>query len=90
MLVKSHADQSLMTSFVITPMAFLGGTFFPLENFPVWAQKIIYFLPLTHAAGAIRTAAFGNRPSFVSLMILAIIGLLFFCVSVWCVKRAKD
>ncbi|MDA8134360.1 MAG: ABC transporter permease [Desulfobacteraceae bacterium] len=90
MLVKSHADQSLMTSFVITPMAFLGGTFFPLESFPEWARNMIYFLPLTHAAKAIRTAAFGHRPSLVSLMILAVIGLLFFCVSVWCVKRAKD
>ena len=28
MLVKSHADQSMLTSFIITPMAFLGGTFF--------------------------------------------------------------
>ena len=90
MLVKSHADQTLVTSFVITPMAFLGGTFFPLENFPVWAQNMIYFLPLTHAANAIRTASFGNRPSWVSLMILAVIGILFFCVSVLCVKKAKD
>ncbi len=90
MLVKSHADQSLMTSFVITPMAFLSGTFFPLENFPVWAQNIIYFLPLTHAAAAIRTASFGNRPSWASLMILSVIGIFFFCVSVWCVKKAKD
>nr|NJM02582.1 ABC transporter permease [Desulfobacula sp.] len=90
MLVKSHADQTLMTSFIITPMAFLGGTFFPLESFPEWARNLIYFLPLTHAAKAIRTAAFGNRPSFVSLMILAVIGLLLFCLSVWCVRKAKD
>jgi len=90
MLVKSHADQSLMTSFVITPMAFLGGTFFPLENFPGWAQNIIYFLPLTHAATAIRAASFGNRPSWVSLMILIGIGIGFFCISVLCVKKAKD
>jgi ABC-type multidrug transport system permease subunit len=90
MLVKSHADQSLMTSFVITPMAFLGGTFFPLENFPEWARNLIYFLPLTHAAKAIRTAAFGNRPPFFSLVILAVIGILLFCISVWCVKKAKN
>lgn len=29
MLVKSHADQALLSNFVITPMAFLGGTFSP-------------------------------------------------------------
>jgi ABC-type multidrug transport system permease subunit len=90
MLVKSHADQSLMTSFVITPMAFLGGTFFPLESFPEWARNIIYFLPLTHAATAIRSASFGTRPSWMSLIILAVTGTFFFCISVWCVRKAKD
>ena len=39
MVVKSHADQGLLTSFVITPMAFLGGTFFPLDRLPSWAAS---------------------------------------------------
>lgn len=90
MLVKSHADQAMMTTFVITPMAFLGGTFFPVENFPAWAQTAIYFLPLTHASTAIRTASFGNPLPYFSYVVLAVIGCLFFYVSVWCVKKAKD
>ena len=32
--VKAHADQALLSNFVITPMAFLGGTFFPLDRLP--------------------------------------------------------
>ncbi len=90
MLVKSHADQAMMTTFVITPMAFLGGTFFPVKNFPDWAQTAIYFLPLTHASTAIRAASFGNSPPYFSYAVLAIIGGLLFYVSVWCVKKAKD
>ncbi len=90
MLVKSHADQTLVTSFVITPMAFLGGTFFPVENFPAWAQKVIFLLPLTHASTSIRTASFGGMPSLMSLFILAVIGCIFFYIAVLCVKRAKD
>ena len=90
MLVKSHQDQTLVISFVITPMAFLGGTFFPVENFPAWAQKAIYFLPLTHASTSIRTASFGDMPSLSSFFILAVIGSLFFYISVLCVKKAKD
>ncbi len=90
MLVKSHADQTLLTSFVITPMAFLGGTFFPLDSFPAWAQTLIGLLPLTHAATAIRAAAFGNVPSFGSLGLLLIIGCICFTISVLCVKKAKD
>lgn len=90
MLVKSHADQTLVTSFVITPMAFLGGTFFPMDYLPVWAQKILFFMPLTHASKAIRTASFGNLPDLSSYLILAGIGCLFFIISVLCVNQAKD
>lgn len=90
MLVQSHGDQVLLTSFVITPMAFLGGTFFPLENFPVWGQNLIHLLPITHAAKAIRTASFGDIAPISSYIILAVTGCVFFTMSVMCVKRAKD
>jgi ABC-type polysaccharide/polyol phosphate export permease len=61
-----------------------------VENFPAWAQKAIYLLPLTHAATAIRTASFGGVPSWSSFVILSVIGSLFFYISVLCVKKAKD
>ena len=41
MLVKSHADQAMINSFVITPMAFLGGTVFPVERLPDWAGAVV-------------------------------------------------
>ena len=90
MLVKSHADQTLLTSFVITPMAFLGGTFFPLDSFPAWARGIIGLLPIAHAAKSIRAAAFGTMPPLFSLFILALIGSIIFYIAVRCVKSAKD
>ena len=90
MLVKSHADQSLLTSFVITPMAFLGGTFFPVERLPFWAQKILFVLPLSHASKAIRASAFGQMPSPMAYALLAIVGALFFGLALKCVNRARD
>ena len=90
MVVKSHADPALLTSFMITPMAFLGGTFFPLESLPVWAQNIITFLPITHAAGTIRSAAFGLEPPVNSLAVLALTGGVLFYIAVICVKKARD
>lgn len=90
MLVKSHADQAMINSFVITPMAFLGGTFFPVERLPEWAQQVLYFLPLTHAAKAIRAAAFGQTPGWISYLILFTLGFLCFLFAFRCVHRAKD
>ena len=90
MLVKSHADQSLLTNFVITPMAFLGGTFFPVDRLPVWAQKILSILPLTHASEAIRAVAFGQAPNPRAFVVLAVSGLLFFLLALGTVGKARD
>lgn len=90
MHVKSHADQALLTSFIITPMAFLGGTFFPMEHLPGWAQKILGLLPLTHAATAIRASSFGEKPEYCEFFILAGTGCLFFLFAVLSVHRAGE
>lgn len=90
MLIKSHADQAMLTSFVITPMAFLGGTFFPIEHLPFWAQKILCWLPLTHAANAIRASSFNEAPQFSDYLILVSLGILAFVFAVMTVTRARD
>ncbi len=90
MLVKSHADQALLTNFFITPMAFLGGTFFPVDRMPPWAQNILNFLPLTHAAQSIRESSFGLTPGPFSYVLLAGMGLVLFVLAFYCVNKAKD
>ena len=90
MLVKSHADQSLLTNFVITPMAFLGGTFFPVDSLPGWAQAVLSVLPLTHAAQVIRADALGGTPQTASLLVLAAVSILFLTLAIYTVAKAKD
>ncbi len=90
MIVKSHADQALLTNFVITPMAFLGGTFFPVDRMPGWVQALLQFLPLTHAASTIRGASFGQPTDPRSYLLLAGIGLVLFVAAFFCVNKAKD
>ncbi|MCU0574037.1 MAG: ABC transporter permease [Syntrophobacteraceae bacterium] len=90
MTVKSHADQALLTNFVITPMAFLGGTFFPLDRMPGWVQSLLQFLPLTHAASVIRGASFGETTEPFSHLLLAGLGLIMFVAAFFCVDKAKE
>jgi len=90
MLVKSHADQALLTNFFITPMAFLGGTFFPVDRMPPWAQQVLNLLPLTHAAKTIRSAAFGLEPAASSYLLLAGLGIGLFVLAFLCVNRARE
>ena len=90
MLVRSHADQMLLTNFIITPMGFLGGTFFPIDRMPVWAQKCLSILPITHATAAMRAAAFGDRPDLSSYTILFVLWIMAFSIAVYVVRKARD
>lgn len=90
MLVKSHADQSLLTSFIITPMAFLGGTFFPVDKLPAWVQAALHCLPLTHASNAIRASSLGRPVAGIDYLVLLLVGLAFFWLALHSVNRARD
>jgi ABC-2 type transport system permease protein len=39
---------------VQTPMMFLSGIFFPMNNAPAWIQPIVKLMPLTYLADALR------------------------------------
>lgn len=90
MVVKNHADQGVLTSFVITPMAFLGGTVFPLDRLLSWAASLLSLLPLTHASKAIRNACLTGQPDMDSWLTMLMIGIAFFLMAVFLVEKAKD
>ena len=69
-LITSHPDMAKVTSFVITPMSFLCGTFFPLDKFPPPLRTVFRALPLTQAVEGLRRGAAGPG-SFVPPLILA-------------------
>ncbi|MCC8180936.1 MAG: ABC transporter permease [Planctomycetes bacterium] len=90
MVIRSHADQGLLNTFVITPMAFLGGTFFPLAELPNWAQSVLSLLPLTHASQLIRADALGGDPDRTALLALAAAGVAFLFLALYTVGKARD
>jgi ABC-type multidrug transport system permease subunit len=81
MVVREHAAQMMLNTFIITPMAFLGGTFFPAERLPAWTQHVIEVLPITHAARAIRDAALISGFSWTPYLVMASIGGAFFVLA---------
>ncbi len=54
MIVKSHADQATINAFLITPMMFLSGTFFPVEQMPLAIRAVASLFPLTYSTQLIR------------------------------------
>jgi ABC-2 type transport system permease protein len=90
MLARSHADQGMLSTFVITPMAFLCGTFFPVENYPTWIGSFISLLPLTHASNVIRAAFLGRQVRTFSLIYLLLFGMVCYSAALFVVKRSKN
>jgi lipooligosaccharide transport system permease protein len=59
--VIRHIDLFNLPFFLfITPMFLFSGTFFPIENLPLWAQRLALFLPLTHLVSLTRDLCYGR------------------------------
>ncbi len=70
LVINSHTNMTRFSTFVITPMIFLCGTFFPVENMPAFVKRLIYFLPLTHASQGLRSLARGEVFNVLNIIVL--------------------
>ncbi len=86
---RSHEDTATFTNFFIMPMAFFGGTFFPVEEMPWWLQYLIYLLPLTHTNRLFR-APFWGVESLTSLVLMAAVGCLLAGLSIVFIRRYSE
>ena len=77
---KSIDNFNYIVSAVLTPLFLLAGSFFPLNNFPEWAQVLANINPLHHCVVLVRHAVFG----FEGWQDLARVGaLLVFGALIW-------
>lgn len=51
---------NILFRWVITPMMLFSGTFFPIDQLPVWMQPIAWATPLWHGVEACRAIASGS------------------------------
>jgi lipooligosaccharide transport system permease protein len=56
---KSFENFNYVVSAVLTPLFLLAGSFFPLDEFPEWAQVLAQLNPLHHLVVLVRHAVFG-------------------------------
>lgn len=75
MTSRSHEDNATFSNFVILPMAFFCGTFFPLANLPPVLRYVVLALPLTHTNILLRRPDLGLQ-TLISLGVLLFYALL--------------
>lgn len=83
MLVRDHGDQASVNNFLITPMIFLCGTFFPVDRLPAFMKIVVYMLPLTYSSKVIRASLTGGVVNYYHLLIMCGFAITFFynCVN---------
>lgn len=61
-LAKGYDFFTYYFTLVLTPMTFLSGIYFPLDQLPPWLQAVAQWLPLTAAVELIRPLVIGRWP----------------------------
>lgn len=76
--IESHYDMSRFTTYVMTPMSFLCGTFFSLKNLPPVIKGIIGVLPLSHTSQSLRDIVLKGQFDHRSILVLLIYSVIFY------------
>jgi ABC-2 type transport system permease protein len=89
MFAKKFDDISFIPTFVLTPLTYLGGIFYPLSSLPdVW-QKVSAVNPILHIVNALRYAFLGHSdlPYWPALAFLILGNLVLYVVCLKYLKR---
>lgn len=63
-IVSQKFDQmAAITNFIITPLAFLSGTFYSVEGLPAWFRGLTHFNPVFYLIDGVRYGMIGRSDS---------------------------
>jgi lipooligosaccharide transport system permease protein len=62
-LARNYDFFTYYFTLVLTPMTFLSGIYFPLEQLPEWLRAVAHLLPLTAAVEIVRPLVVGQSPA---------------------------
>ena len=89
-LSKTHAGISRFSSFVLTPMSFLGNTFFSASAMPEGLNVLIQCLPLTQSATLLRCLSWGESWEVWRLAVIVVCNIAFLLVAIHQINRMKN
>jgi ABC-2 type transport system permease protein len=85
---KNFEQLQLIPLLVITPLTFLGGTFYSISMLPPFWQKVSHFNPVLYLVSGFRWSFFGIADVPVGTSLAAVAGFLAVgLVAVWTIFR---
>ncbi len=81
LLSKNFEQMSIVPSFVITPMVFLGGSLYSLDMLPEFWQVVTYFNPVVYLINGLRFSFYGISDFNIWISISLMVLFLVICVT---------
>lgn len=84
----------MIMNFLLMPLFFLSGAFFPLKNLPSWMNYLVHLDPLTYGVDALRFVVLGSRqlqayPLQVDVAVVAAFGAVMLALAVWAFEKTE-
>jgi ABC-2 type transport system permease protein len=90
---RDTQGYGLVVNFVLFPLAFLSGAFYPLSNLPLALRWVGYLNPLTYGIDGLRGALVGREaavyPFWIDLGAVAFAGLITVVIGAWLFDRIE-
>lgn len=90
MAVRDHSQQNNINTFLITPMVFFCGTFFPVDKLPPAFNYLVAAFPLTYSTKLIRATLTGGAVNWFHMGLLAAFTVIAYLLALEAVKRVED
>lgn len=85
---KNFEQLNLVPMLIITPLVFLGGSFYSISMLPPIWQKITLFNPVVYLISGFRWSFFGTADVAVTISLAAVGGFMLLCLAViWWIFR---
>lgn len=88
-LARGYDFFTYFTTLLMTPMTFISGVYFPMEQLPVWLQGVASALPLSAGVELVRPLFFGLWPEDFLLRLgqLLLTGAIAYAIALSLLKR---
>ena len=85
----SFEGFQLIVSFLVMPLVFLSGAFYPVEGLPSWLAAVTFANPATYAVDGLRGALVGAHavPFAVDAAVLLAFSAVFLLAGAWSFRR---
>ena len=84
-------DISIVPTFILTPLTYLGGVFYSLDLLPNFWQGVSLLNPVVYIISAFRTGMIGagDVPVWVSGIMVTFFIVVLFSICVYCIEKGK-